>query len=113
MGNPSQNGFELGRQLHREVDPAHPEESRGIVSKMRALFPGPAATTDDLWSLVLAQERLNDEHFDRLARRFAESIMCDNMLFSLTAQIAKDLARDGKKLRNILQGVAQGHCRPA
>ena len=52
VGMPDDNGFELWRLLHREVDPAHPEEGRAIVSRMRELFTGPAATTEALWSLI-------------------------------------------------------------
>ena len=99
--NSAQNGFELWRQLHREVDPAHPEESRGIVSRMRELFTGPAASTEALWVLILAQEKLNDEHLDKLARRVPEGTTVDNILFSLTAELAKDVAKDDVQLEKI------------
>ena len=57
--NVANNGFELWRQLHREIDPAHPEESRAIITKMRELFTGPAPNTEALWKLILAQEKLD------------------------------------------------------
>ena len=49
-----QNGFEFWRQLHKEVDPAYPEESRAIITRMRELFTGPAKDTSTLWALILA-----------------------------------------------------------
>ena len=91
--NVNSNGFELWRQLHREIDPAHPEESRSIVTKMRELFTGPAPSTEHLWKLILAQEKLDEEHFDKLARHVPMGTLMDNIWFAMTADLARDFAK--------------------
>ena len=89
-----QNGFELWRQLHKELDPAHPEEGRQIVTRMRELFTGPSASTEALWQKILAQDRLNDEHLDKTGKYASDTELANNTWFGMTAELAKEAARD-------------------
>ena len=56
---------------------------------MRELFTGPAAGTTALWALILNQEKLDEEHFDKLGRHVDVKTLADNMWFAMTAELAK------------------------
>ena len=60
---------------------------------MRELFTGPAPSTEHLWKLILAQEKLDEEHFDKLARHVPMGFLTDNIWFSMTADLARDFAK--------------------
>ena len=64
---------------------------------MEELFTGAAASTDSLWMLIFASEKLDDEHHEKLARRVHETTTSDNIWFALTAELAKDFVKSGRQ----------------
>ena len=107
-----QNGFEMWRKLHKAIDPTHPEEGRQIISRIRSLFPGPSASTEELWKKIAAQDKLNAEHLDKLGRYAPDSDLTSNVWFGLTAELAREAARaeieqDGCSYRKIKEFIEQ------
>ena len=73
----TQHRFELWRQLHKELDPALPEEARQIVTKTREWFPVPSDSIEVLWQKIVFQDRLNDEHMDKIGRYVQQAEMAN------------------------------------
>ena len=89
-----QTGFEMWRQLCKELDPFHPEEGRAIEGRARALFVGPCSSSDQLWEKILAQEKVDQEYFDKMGKYLSQATLRDNIWVCLTAEVARDLAKD-------------------
>ena len=79
--------------MHKAVDLAHPEEGRQMITEMRSLFAGPSTSTEDLWKKIMAQDKLNAEHLDKLGRYAPEADMVSNVWLGMTAELAREAAR--------------------
>ena len=88
-----QNGFEMWRKLQKAVGHAHPEEGRQMITKMRSLFTGQSTSTEELWKKIMAQDKLNAEHLDKVGRYAPEADMVSKVWFGMTAELAREAAR--------------------
>ena len=53
----------------------------------------------------MSQEKIDQEHFDKMGKYILQSTLCSNIWFSITAEIARDLAKDGLDQEGMAYGA--------